>query len=148
MKEWINNNPVLFWFISLFLGALLFKILWFFVDLFCAIKISHIILKNNRTRLRGDDAWGKHYADRFIDIWNQKHLQEGEKYYLNNFKCQDSYFTLKAIDKKLIDLKLIKDLNNPINNLRNKLIYTLCKTYLIYFIGDKKDGYEELEGKT
>lgn len=140
MENSIINHQLESWVLGIIILPILGCCIKFLIILSQAINISRLILKNNRTRLRGDDAWGKHYADRFIDIWNQKHLQEGEKYYLNNIRCKDSYFTLQAIDKRLIDLKLIKDLNNPINNLRNKLIYTFCRTYLIYFVGDKKDG--------
>lgn len=150
MEEWISNNQGTAWIMGIFILPILWYCIKFCISILQAIKISHLILKDNRTRLRGDDFWGKHYADRFIDIWNQKHLQESEKYYLNNFRCKDSYFTLQTIDKKLKKLKLIKLENeNPtrIINIRNKMIYSLCKIYLIYFVGDKKDAYKELETK-
>jgi hypothetical protein len=130
---------------------LLIVFLFLLKDLPRAFLISRDILKENRDLL--GKGLGKHYADRFVDIWytgeKNRIKKEAGTDYKNHIYRQGTRFHSDFIDKELEKKKLISIENNssliPVKNFRNKLIIEMIRFYLIHVIGDSKDYYKNLD---
>ncbi len=136
--EWMISN--LIWVIVAFLLVRIFLS-------FRAIKISKLLLKQNRpTR---DSQRGKHLADRFIDVWHSKNgINASDKNYalFGNNSC----WSLNVIDKKLKEKQLVyieNGITYPITKFENKIIIKILKFYLIHFTRDGKECYINMEKK-
>lgn len=150
IKEWVISN--LLW--TILFGIIVF-IFFKFLPLFTqAIKITKIILKNNRdTR---DNGLGKYSADRFLNIWYSSEKSplryEYGVFYPLKFGLNSRHL-MNVIDNELESLKLVKIFDSekgykavkPIRNWRNDFVAKLTKFYLTKFIGDNIQYYKNLE---
>lgn len=113
--------------------------------------ISIKLLKGNRGVI--GNGLGKHFADRYIDIWYGKNLT----YNRGSFYQGAANTTLypnksrhyqEVIDRELEALKLINIRSNnkvkAIVNFRNKIVVFIVQWYLIHFIGDDEAYYKTL----
>lgn len=121
---------------------------------FCkAPIIAKKLLKGNRGVI-GNNL-GKHFADRYIDIWYRKNLKyEKGCFYVGEANAtlypNKSRYYQEAIDRELEKLKLIiisNDKVEAIENLKNKIIAIIIQWYLIHYIGDDKAYYKALKAK-
>lgn len=135
-------------------GVVVFVFFRFLPQFIQAIKITKIILKNNRDT-RGNGL-GKYSADRFLDIWYSSGKlplrYEHRVFYPLRFGLNSRHW-MNVIDDELESLNLIEIFESkkgykavkPIRNWRNNLIVRLTKFYLIKFIGDNSQYYKNLE---
>lgn len=114
-------------------------------------KIVRQLLKENRAVI--GNGLGKHYADRFIEIWygkNSKYIKG--RFYVGASNAMlspnKSQHYQEVIDRELVKLKLAIIENNdeviPIRSLRNKIIRFIVQGYLVHCIGDDKNYYKSL----
>jgi hypothetical protein len=147
------------WFLNFIIQNILWEailglLLYPFISIVRALFITKKILRQNRPSRGG--GYGKHFADRFIDIWlypsGLSFVRNQQYRFLNEIH---SFIFQSVIDDELIKLKLVvlsssiseahKQLLKPVKNLRNKFVYIFTKLYLIYFMGDSKFEYKERE---
>jgi hypothetical protein len=107
------------------------------------------LLKGNRPTL--GNGFGKHFADRYIDIWfapkkKPKSYIKGVLYKGFIGGAINSRHNQFVIDDSLKELKLVKIENEkvvlPIRNIRNKIIVETCIFYLTRITGDQKLSYK------
>jgi hypothetical protein len=119
-----------------------------------AIYVSIKLLSQNRDTL-GGNGWGKHFADRFIDMW-----YSSDKYPLRSFggemykfpNATNSRYNADVIDNELKKLGLVERDNStydsifkPIKNWKNKIILCIIEFWLVNISGDNARYYEELK---
>jgi hypothetical protein len=149
----MNAATIIEWVLSNLLWEVLGLFLIAFLSLFKIFWISIKLLNQNRDT-RGN-AWGQHFADRFIDIWystDENPLQNFNKSSYVFPNTINSRYYLKVIDKKLEEWKLIEGYDSkrdnafkPIRSFRNKIIIYCIEIWLIYIVGDNKNFYKNLE---
>jgi len=118
-----------------------------------AIILSFYLLKNNRYSM--GNGYGKHRADRFIDIYysnKTNQIKYGERSNALIKQVGDFYVNQDVIDNELIKKGLVKNdsgILNPTeklkNRFKNRLIIFFIELYLVNFIGDKKEYYKSLK---
>jgi hypothetical protein len=153
IQSWIISN--ILWSIVWLLFIAIF--VRFFPSIFRAFKVSRAIIKKNRETL--GNGYGKHVADRFINIWysNQKNLLHYKEIRhiciaVNNGNIESRR---EENDDELMALGLIgiNDLSGqklvyPILNWQNRIVSMLVEFYLIYFIGDDPNYYKNLKERS
>lgn len=149
----MDIETIIEWIFSNVLWELLIAFLVVFLSLFKVILISWKLLSQNRDT-RGGNGWGKHFADRFIDVWYSKEKeplrQSTEMYRMNN--NPNSRYWIKYIDEQLQNWGLISLLTTsdgnivkPIRSWRNRIILFISEFWLINIIGDNRNFYKELK---
>ncbi len=135
--NWILGNII--WSILI---LMIFSVIPSVIKIF---QISKFLLKENRPTI--SNYLGKHFADRFIDIWksSKNGMPTGEKVnYLRIFNLRHS---VKCIDKEIEDRKIVVIKEGyvfPIKNIRNTVIIKILKFWLINIIGENKELYKDI----
>ncbi len=145
-----------------FLNFIVQNILWFIITILLAAIVSfgkapiiaRKLLKGNRGVI--GNGLGKHFADRYIDVWYRRDLEfiKG-RFYVGAANAMlspnKSRHHQDVIDRELEKLKLINIRSNDkveaIVNLRNRIIIFIIQWYLIHFIGDDKAYYKTLKAE-
>lgn len=121
-----------------------------------AIRISRKLLSQNRDT-QGGNGWGKHFADRFIDVWystDKNPLRQfgNEMYRFPN--ATNSRYILNAVDAELNKLGLVERDNStydsvfkPIRSWKNKIVLIFVEFWLIKISGDNPRYYKELKNR-
>jgi len=116
------------------------------------IPISVKLLRKNRDT-RGN-GYGTHFADRFVDIWCSSGLLQSNKKLYTFPNNRNSRYIIEVIDKNLHELGLIEkdtskdkdyDVVKPVRNWKNKTIFFIIETWLVYVMGDNKNFYKGLK---
>ena len=116
--------------------------------------IARKLLKGNRGVI--GNGLGKHFADRYIDIWYKRNIKYDKGIFYQGaanamLYPNKSRHYQEVIDRELETLKLINIRSNDrleaIVNLRNKIIVFIIQWYLIHFIGDDKAYYKTLKAE-
>lgn len=149
IENWVISN--LLW--AVLSGVVIFVFFKLLPQFIQALKITKVILKNNRdTRNNG---LGKYSADRFFDIWySSKQLPlryGGNEFYAKKFGLNSRHW-LCVIDEELVSLGLVEQFDyknykalRPIKSFKNNLVAKITKFYLIKFIGDNPQYYRNLK---
>jgi len=144
------------------LNLIIQNLLWLILTVILAAIISfgkapliaRKLLKGNRGVI--GNGLGKHFADRYIDIWYKRNLRYIKGcFYVGAGNAMlypnKSRHYQELIDRKLETFKLINIKNNDrieaIVNLRNRIIVFIIQNYLIHFIGDDKSYYKTLKAE-
>jgi hypothetical protein len=150
LENWVWSN-LLWEAVSLLFIAIFIK---FFPGIFKAFKVSWEVLKDNRETF--GNGYGKHTADRFINIWYSNPakplIYKSIRRICIATGTGQIERSMEEDDETLIKLGLVSvdDLKNqkfvlPVLNWKNKFVAVLVKFYLIHFTGDSKKYYEDLE---
>lgn len=138
------------------------NVLWFMITILIAAIISfgkapiiaRKLLKGNRGVI--GNGLGKHFADRYIDIWYKRNLKYVKGCFYEGaanamLSPNKSRYWQEVIDRELEKLKLINIRSNDrveaIENLRNRIIIFIIQWYLIHFIGDDRNYYKTLKAE-
>lgn len=138
------------------------NIIWLILTAALAVIVSFMkapiiarrLLIGNRGAI--GNGLGKHFADRYIDIWYKRNIKydRGSSYQgaANSMLSPNkSRHYQEVIDRELETLKLINIKSNDsveaIVTLRNKIIVFIVQWYLIHFIGDDKAYYKILKAE-
>lgn len=118
-----------------------------------AIYVSRKLLSQNRDTL-GGNGWGKHNADRFIDIWYSSDKNPLRQFGRKMYKfpnATNSRYIIEFIDEELHKLGLIERDNStydsiykPIISWENKIVLFIVEFWLINISGDNPRYYKEL----
>ncbi|MFA6973106.1 MAG: hypothetical protein WC238_00005 [Parcubacteria group bacterium] len=148
-QTWFLDNILWFILVSVIIVGIARAICIISSAFFISIKL----LRQNRDT-RGGNGWGKHFADRFIDVWYSKEKtplrQSTEMYKMNN--NPNSRHWIKFIDeelqkKGLIDLLTTSDGNivKPVRNWKNRIVIFLIESWMVYVVGDNRQYYKNLK---
>ncbi|MFA6808755.1 MAG: hypothetical protein WCR27_07165 [Eubacteriales bacterium] len=138
------------------------NIIWLILTVILAVIVSFIkapiiarkLLIGNRGVI--GNGLGKHFADRYIDIWYKRNIKHDRGSFYQGaanamLSPNKSRHYQELIDRELETLKLINIRSNDRVeakvNLRNKIIVFIVQWYLIHFIGDDKAYYKTLKAE-
>lgn len=158
--DFINKFDFPSWLLSSLLwvifAGLIVGIIRILVAIIRAIYVSRKLLSQNRDTL-GGNGWGKHSADRFVDIWyssdkNPLRQSGNEMYKFPN--ATNSRYILNAVDTELNKLGLTERDNStydsvfkPIRGWKNKIVLVFVEFWLINIVGDNRKYYKELKSR-